>query len=100
MLTFMKNRSVEAGVKFPQDFRLIDITLNNVFDYDSKEMNFWKKAPSSFGELIKWPMGIDGVVSPHDLPDSVRKSMCKTGITAIDGLNKKAQQIKDMLSSP
>merc|ERR1712085_120968 len=82
MFDFMRQRSAEAGLEFPHNFRLIDVTLNNVFDYDSKEINFWKTAPATFGELVKWPMGFDGIASPHDIPDAVRRATCKDGIVS------------------
>lgn len=99
LLDFMHNRSASAGVAFPKDFRLIDITLNNVFDYDAKEIDFWKHAPATFGELIKWPLGFDGIVSPHDLSDSIRRSMCKKGVTTVDQLTERVQQLSGILRS-
>lgn len=97
LLNMMRNRSAEAGVTLPSNFRLIDVTLNNVFDYDSKEIDFWKKAPSSFGELIKWVMGFNGVVSPHDIPDPLRRTTCQTGVEAIDGLESRVEKLFAML---
>jgi len=98
--SFMQQRATESGVQFPSDYRLVDITLNNVFDYDHHELDFWKKAPASFGELVKWPMGFDGIVSPHDLNDAARKKICTSGIVAVDDLVNKTANLFQWMSTP
>merc|ERR1712080_320196 len=77
-----------------------DVSLNNVVDDDERELDFWKSAPSSFGELVKWPLGFQGIVSPHDLSDTLRKAACYAGITEIDSLDKKAHSLWTMMQRP
>ena len=60
LLSYLKKRAAEAGVDFPSNFQLVDISLNNLFDKDLKvEKAFWSNPDNKkLGRFINWPLGL------------------------------------------
>eukprot|EP00947_MAST-08B_sp_MAST-8B-sp1_P003723 g3723.t1 len=106
LLSFLANRSAEAGVAFPplNNLTLVDISLNNDFDGKdySGERNFWAKDPSAaaLGRLVKWPLGLAGILPPTDFSPSKVAKMANGSVWRVDKIPERVDTIRQWLLQP
>ena len=101
LLSYLKKRAAEAGVDFPSNFQLVDISLNNLFDKDLKvEKAFWSNPDNKkLGRFINWPLGLAGIVPPNKFSPSKQKEMANSSVWKVDKIPSRVTDIAAMVNT-
>merc|ERR1719399_1297176 len=85
LVSYLARRASEAGINLPapENFTLVDISLNNDFDGRdfAAEKAFWKSpSAASKGSFINWPLGLAGILPPSMYPASKVRAMSNSSV--------------------
>ncbi len=99
LVQFMGQRAQAAGLAFPADPYIIDISLCNVFDGATyaAEAAFWKSANASLGQYLNWEMGIAGLLPPTLYSESTALEMANGSVWAFDQVPARIVSLRSML---
>lgn len=103
LVGMLEKRAVEAGVDWPKNFTLLDISLNNEFDGKDfwSEQAFWKdRSHAKLGSFVHWPLGLAGILPPKDFPERVRNKLAKSFVWKIDQVPSRVEEIRKILTTP
>lgn len=103
LVSYMRNRTAQAGLNMPSNFYMIDISLNNIFDGQNfwNEMKFWKEPSSAnLGEFINWPLGLAGILPPNIYNETLRKQLALNGtVWKVDQIPTRIATIRKLLQT-
>lgn len=99
---YLSQRATEAGIPLPSDseYYLVDISLNNVFDFNHFEREFWADSShASIGELVNYPTGLAGVFWPSFYNSSQADAMALGPVWWFDQTPARVVKVRQMLST-
>jgi hypothetical protein len=101
LINYFQQRTKEAGVTFPKEFKLVDISLNNLFDKDLKvEKAFWKNPNNANkGKFINWPLGLAGIIPPSKFSPEKQKEMANSSVWKVDKIPERVTEIQTMITT-
>jgi len=100
LIDYMRQRVAESGLNFPNSFYVVDICLNNIFDMNPLEVEFWSDpAHASLGEFTGWPIGFAGILPPTFYNLSTAEKMAVSEVWAIDQLPTRLETLRQMLET-
>ena len=93
LVRLLKSRATKKNVTFPANFSLVVVSLNNDLDgEDFKNEREWFKSHASLGKLVNWPLGLAGIVPPHDVPKKEREKMANGSVWKIDKIPERGKE--------
>ena len=101
LITYFQQRTKDAGIDFPTEFKLVDISLNNLFDKDLKiEKAFWKNPNNAkLGKFINWPLGLAGIIPPSKFSKEKQREMANSSVWKVDKIPTRVEDIKNMITT-
>jgi hypothetical protein len=105
LTAFLQMRAKEAGLAFPTDFLLHDLSLNTIFDDGyAAEHKWWQQAENKDkGSMTTWTLGTAGLLPPSTYSEAKRKTMSQPSssdsVWKIDEIPKRVVLMRTMLAT-
>jgi len=98
LIDYMRQRVSESGLNFPGSFYVVDISLNNIFDMNPLETEFWSNPThASLGTFLNWPIGFAGILPPAFWALSVAEQMSISQVWGVDQLPDRVALVRQTL---
>jgi hypothetical protein len=99
---FVASRGVEECGSAPDDFYLIEVTLNNALD-DTQGLvavRAWHSWPENMdnGRIVEWPLGVAGIIPPDQVPEDKWANISES-MFVVDQLPQRVAALETLLAT-